>query len=232
MSATIAEIEIPVESFAMARTLGRLDGVAAEVQEIVADDDLVSPFVWFDGADPDELGAAFEEDPSIRSYRQLTAKDDGGVLYEMVWTDDVEFLVRATATDGAVLSATSEDDRWLFRVLFPTREDVSRVYDACRTDGLEARLARIYEVDTSQRGPALLTDQQYETLVTAFEHGYYDVPREKSLSQIAEELDVSHQALSERLRRAHRAVIEGLVIVGTEADRRSAPEASESVGEP
>ncbi len=40
-------------------------------------------------------------------------------------------------------------------------------------------------------------------MLAALEHGYYDVPREASLTDLAERLDVSHQALSERLRRGH-----------------------------
>lgn len=33
--------------------------------------------------------------------------------------------------------------------------------------------------------------------------GYYDVPRTVTLTELADSLDVSHQGLSERLRRAH-----------------------------
>ncbi|MFC7008889.1 helix-turn-helix domain-containing protein [Halalkalicoccus salilacus] len=38
--------------------------------------------------------------------------------------------------------------------------------------------------------------------------GYYDVPRTVTLTELANKLDISHQALSERLRRAHANLID------------------------
>ncbi len=46
------------------------------------------------------------------------------------------------------------------------------------------------------------------SLIKAKEMGYYDVPRGISLSELADELGVSHQALSERLRRGHGRLID------------------------
>jgi hypothetical protein len=51
-------------------------------------------------------------------------------------------------------------------------------------------------------------------MVTAFNAGYYTVPREITLSDLAGEMDVSHQSLSERLRRGHYTRIEDTLIVG------------------
>lgn len=47
-----------------------------------------------------------------------------------------------------------------------------------------------------------LTDRQFEALETATELGYYAVPREASLSAVAEELGVARATTSELLRRA------------------------------
>nr|WP_256487766.1 MULTISPECIES: helix-turn-helix domain-containing protein [unclassified Haladaptatus] len=46
-----------------------------------------------------------------------------------------------------------------------------------------------------------MTDEQREALATAFASGYFRVPRETSLSELAETLDISPQAASGRLRR-------------------------------
>ncbi|WP_336363507.1 helix-turn-helix domain-containing protein [Halalkalicoccus salilacus] len=82
----------------------------------------------------------------------------------------------------------------------------------------EPPLQRIYNVDDGQQGRFGLTERQESTLTAAYEHGCYGVPREVSLSELAEELDVSHQALSERLRRSHRALVENAVIIGEGVD--------------
>jgi len=62
---------------------------------------------------------------------------------------------------------------------------------------------------------AALTEPQQEAIAEAYRQGYYDVPREISLEELANELDISHQALSERLRRANR------VLAGEQLDNPS-----------
>jgi predicted DNA binding protein len=78
----------------------------------------------------------------------------------------------------------------------------------------------VYEVDSAERVRFGLTEEQQEALVESYEHGYYEVPRDLDASALAERLDISHQALSERLRRATGALVEDALLVGaTAADR-------------
>ncbi len=51
-----------------------------------------------------------------------------------------------------------------------------------------------------------LTAPQQEAIAEAYRQGYYDVPREISLEELANEFEISHQSLSERLRRANRVL--------------------------
>jgi hypothetical protein len=53
-----------------------------------------------------------------------------------------------------------------------------------------------------------LSDKQRQTLLHAVERGYYEVPRETDLDVLAEEMNISHQAASERLRRAISILVE------------------------
>jgi Predicted DNA binding protein len=57
-----------------------------------------------------------------------------------------------------------------------------------------------------------LTDTQREALVLAYERGYFNSPRESSLEAIGEELGITQQSLSSRLRRGHRRLIENTLI--------------------
>lgn len=41
--------------------------------------------------------------------------------------------------------------------------------------------------------------------------GYYEVPRSVSMTELANILDISYQALSERLRRAHANLIDRMI---------------------
>lgn len=56
-----------------------------------------------------------------------------------------------------------------------------------------------------------LSDLQREALRTAYEMGYFEIPRQTSLKTIAAELDISASSVSERLRRAHTQLIEETV---------------------
>lgn len=59
----------------------------------------------------------------------------------------------------------------------------------------------------------MLTETQRETLVAALRSGYYEVPRETALSELAEEFGISSQALSNRFRRAHKSLAENAVLI-------------------
>ncbi|MFL9708975.1 helix-turn-helix domain-containing protein, partial [Aeromonas veronii] len=77
----------------------------------------------------------------------------------------------------------------------------SEMYDFCEDNGLSLTVDAIYDLTSDDSTQYGLTDSQYTSLMRAREMGFYEVPRAISLSDLADELDVSHQALSERLRR-------------------------------
>lgn len=70
------------------------------------------------------------------------------------------------------------------------------------------RLTRDGESEPPGNG---LTDRQYEALRIAYELGYFTIPRDASLEDVAAELDISPSSVSERLRRAQTQLIEETV---------------------
>lgn len=73
------------------------------------------------------------------------------------------------------------------------------------------RLHRLTRDGRSEPAGDGLTDRQTEALRTAYEMGYFDVPRGASLETVAAELGISSSAVSERLRRAQTQLIEETV---------------------
>lgn len=55
-----------------------------------------------------------------------------------------------------------------------------------------------------------LSEEQLQTLVVAYEKGFFEVPQEVTSTEIAEELGLSQSAVSERLRRAQQNVCQFL----------------------
>ncbi|RLM59951.1 helix-turn-helix domain-containing protein, partial [Halorubrum sp. Atlit-26R] len=73
------------------------------------------------------------------------------------------------------------------------------------------QLLRLTHDDESEPPGDGLTDRQREALRIAYERGYFEIPRQASLEDIAAELEISASSVSERLRRAQTELIEEAV---------------------
>lgn len=73
------------------------------------------------------------------------------------------------------------------------------------------RLHRLTQIGESEPPGDGLTNRQNEALRIAYELGYFDIPRQASLEDVATELHISPSAVSERLRRAQMQLIEETV---------------------
>jgi hypothetical protein len=92
--------------------------------------------------------------------------------------------------------------------LTASRDRLSEFGRQLEAFGMSYTLNRVYDaVDT----PTLLTDQQRRLLVTAVEVGYYDTPRECTLTELAEELDLAKSTASVTLHRAEETVVKEFV---------------------
>lgn len=218
---TIAELTLPAGEFALSNTLERIPALEAEVERVVAHEpDTVMPYVWFrtEEAEPEGLDEALRADPSVESVELLTDLGEEQ-LYRMYWVEDVTIVVHAlTEEEATILDASGEGTRWRLRILFPERDALSRTYDFAEAEGLTIDVEKIHELDDDRGSRYGLTEAQYETLVRALEQGYYQIPREIDMEELAAELDISHQALSERLRRAHRHLVEEVIAIGRDAE--------------
>jgi predicted DNA binding protein len=214
--ANIAEIYIPADEFALKDTLSQVPEARFDIERAVAHgNDRVLPFVWATADDSDTMDAALTADPSVENIETLYEHEEDR-LYRMEWTTRVRVLIYIlTEGNATVLNLSGFDYQWEFRVLFPNRDALSATYAFCRDRGLSFDLRGIYELsEAAQRGHFGLTDMQQEALIEAVKHGYFDIPRSATMDELAEILDISRQAVSERLRRGHRRLIESALILG------------------
>ncbi|WP_336343515.1 helix-turn-helix domain-containing protein [Halalkalicoccus ordinarius] len=212
---TIAELNIPADEFALGPTFRELSDLEVEIERLVAHDHgRVMPFAWLTADDPDALEETLSTDETVEEY-ELISRVDGDQLYRMEWVDSIEMVIHILLEEeGTILHARGKYDGWHVRVLFPDRDSLSRTYDFADDHGLRFDVVRIYELDDERKGRFGLSDEQQETLAAATKLGYYDVPRGITQAELAEKLGVSHQALSERLRRAQKTLNENTVIIG------------------
>lgn len=110
----------------------------------------------------------------------------------------------------------------------PGRDALVEFRQFCTDEAVEFSLSRLYTPDrTGSRSQFGLTAAQRETLVTAHEQGYFEVPREATLTELGTVPGVSEQSVSERLRRAHERLVTMAVLTDGEATlprRQCAPD--------
>ncbi|SDR10374.1 helix-turn-helix domain-containing protein [Natronobacterium texcoconense] len=208
---TVAELTLPTDEFALAETFRRLPELEVRVESVVAEGpSRTTPLVWFSGVDTADLEATLEADPTVAEHRQLLENtDDDEWLYRLRYGESVNSVCRAVYTNGGtVLGARVVDDQWTLRLLFPLREELSDAVSDIESNDVRIDVRRMVEAGGEEglETTAALTEPQQEAIAEAYRQGYYDVPREISLEELANELDISHQALSERLRRANRVL--------------------------
>jgi hypothetical protein len=209
MSTTIAEIELAATEFALAKTLSTHPDLEFEIVRMAAhEQDHIMPYVRVSGDTTDGVSETLDTDPSVEELRLL---DDLGdeQLYRMHWIDDIRSVLHMVLEQQAtVVEMHGHDDRWFLRVLFPDRDALSATHEFCTDHELTFTIRNIHDLQGSVgRGEFGLTPEQYEALVRAAERGYFDVPRKATMGELADELGVSQQALSERLRRGHKTLI-------------------------
>jgi predicted DNA binding protein len=211
---TIAEFSIPAEDFALQETLERRPELEFEVDRIVAHDTAhVTPFVWVSGGELENLTSILEADSSVETV-DLLSTDDSGRFYRLEWADKAYIIgYMVIEHDATVQRAIAANGKWTLRVLFPDQSDISTTDDFATEHGLSLTLERLYGINDLRRVQFDLTESQHATLVESFEQGYYEIPRGIDQSEFADALGISHQALSERLRRAMGNLIENALIV-------------------
>jgi predicted DNA binding protein len=159
------------------------------------------------GTDPVVVADAIEEHPATSEYDQLHADDNRVIgqyevadrgLYEFLWASSLPPEFPVVVEDGTMefdLTATQEQ----FEAFGSALDDAGRQYDLLTL------------VHTDQQD-ALLTDRQRECLTVAHRRGYFDVPRECTLAELADALGVDKSSASETLRRGTGRVVEQFLL--------------------
>ncbi|MDG5776545.1 helix-turn-helix domain-containing protein, partial [Haloarculaceae archaeon H-GB1-1] len=57
-----------------------------------------------------------------------------------------------------------------------------------------------------------LSNEQREALILALREGYFDTPSQVSLSELAAELGITQQAMSNRIRRGNKQVLKEILL--------------------
>jgi Predicted DNA binding protein len=156
---------------------------------------------------PGEVAEAIRFHPDIVAYDEVYAGEERTVaqyeadeqgLYEFLWSSSLPPEFPVVVQDGEMefeITATREQ----FEAFGTALDEGGRQYD----------LLSLVHTD---EGESLLTDRQRECLAVAHRRGYFAVPRECPLAEVADALDVDKSTASETIRRGTDRVVEQFLV--------------------
>lgn len=205
----IAEIRLVNDDLVLAPTIRSVDDVTIRWEYRTAVDDgpgdatsvlFVSAFGDADGT----FNAALEADHTVADPVRIATFAERTVYRVRVATD-LELVPARWAVDWDAFTfrIVSDERGWLVRVHLPERDALVAFNRDCRRRDVSFRVTQLYEAEAVDELSTLgLSEQQRDLLLTALYAGYYDIPRSATQEDIADQLDISTSAVSQRLRRA------------------------------
>jgi len=202
------EFHVPANEFVFHTSFQAHPEMVLEIERVVAADEILTPYFWVSHVSPEGFEATARDDPTIDQVQQLDTFEDA-TLYRAEWIDQIDTMVYAYTHVGAViLEATGTQDEWMLRLRFDDREKLDEFNSFLNEEDVSFDLRQLSEITHPHpSGEYGLTPKQYEALITAWEMGYFDLPRKTTMKKIAHELDITPQALSDRLRRAQNRLL-------------------------
>ena len=152
--------------------------------------------------------AALEDEADVREFT-LINDEDSLRAYHVVWRGP-----QPEGVDDLAFNKTLIERQWVtsegyhLKQQFTDREEIAAYRDSCLKMGVDFQLDRLYESNSSIETVPGVSEKQREALFAAYEAGYFAVPRQASLRDVAASLDISRSALAERLHRGQSHLLE------------------------
>lgn len=220
----ITEVQFAHDDGALADTFAALPEAAVRViRETSTNPREDVSFLRFENASPETAQRVLRADHTVSRATQKPKFDDEH-LWAVTFAPETKLLApRVTDNGGLVVDARSSPTPqvrgWYERWLLPDREAIHDIWEYARDEGFTFDLLEFHEggqTDASQLGLEALTDEQRETLETAYASGYFAEPRETSLEELGATLDLSASAVGGRLKRGMKALIGETLVVENE----------------
>jgi len=216
----IATVAAPAEEVTLGAALADGSGVEITLERVVPLGSTFVPYFWIGNASVDRIERALRAEADVESF-EIVDRLEGETLVRIELDGRVDGLLDAmAATDATVLQGVGSADGWRFQLRFDDHDPLTEFYRRCSDEGIALDLRSVHNPGVpAEQGLGLgITDTQRETLRTALEAGYFDVPRGVNLTELAAEMGVSDTAVSQRIRRGITALLEATLSDGDTED--------------
>ncbi|WP_339103358.1 helix-turn-helix domain-containing protein [Haloterrigena salinisoli] len=211
-SFTVDQPEFPLNT-----VFEQLPDATVELDRVVPTSDAVIPYFWIYAERIDDLTLDLTGDEGVDDVTVIDELDEQ-LFVRIDWNLDHESVLTAIVeTEVTLLSGIGTAENWTFEVRSSDQQSVSEFQSYCLENGIPIQLTQLHAlspIDSDRRYD--LTDGQQTALILAYSRGYFDSPRAATQADLAEELDISHQAVSSRLQRGIRRLVASTLITSQE----------------
>jgi hypothetical protein len=205
----VAEITVDLFDLPLSELLSDASRGKVVFETVVPTGEEHLPFVWSHSRGDNGFERQVRDSELVDEVVPLDSVDEY-TLYRVSWERSLgEFFDALADTNGALLSA-SGTDQWRFRLRFAEHHELARFHARCRAQGMPIQLERVSTVagDYHASETPGLTHKQRDALLIALEQGYFSIPRQTSMAEIATQLGISEQSASERIRRGTETLLQ------------------------
>lgn len=216
----IFEFTVPAADFVLGEALGDTPDVLVEAERFIPTNDEPLPFLWVTDGATSEFETRVRDDSTVDRLVR-TVQLQTGALYRLEWDYDdgegdgdlLEWFATASH-DSTALQATGCEGTWTLKLRFPSRGDLDALQTFLGDHDVGYDVVRLYDLDDPKLGQYNATRKQREALLAALEQGYFAIPREATLQDVAAALDISAKSASERIRRGQTNLITNTLTIG------------------
>ncbi len=210
----VADFSIPTKSFALQQALTAESAMTVEAERLASHSaEWVLPFLWASGGDFETFHEAMQDDPTVANVTIIEESGDS-VLYQTEWSDTVVNIVDEMIDQHAnILRAKAHGETWRLQLRFAEDKQVSSFQDYFTEQGYTFEVNKLHHPTAPRQREYGLTAAQRNTLATALHEGYFNVPRDLTIEELADILDISSNATSQRIRRASAALIQDTLVI-------------------
>jgi len=172
-------------------------------------------FYHIESADFQAFEDGLGQDPTIRAFERVVETSDQRALYSFEYAERAKVLTPiVTAANGVILDMENDGSTWLLTIWLPERSDLDQLWAFAHSHDIDIELLRLSDHQRFGESAGELTESQREALRVAFEQGYFEEPREATLSEVAAELGISQPAAGGLLRRGTKQLVTSCLLNG------------------
>ncbi len=212
-----ASFTLDTPEFPLSTVFEELPDATIELDRVVPTSDAVIPYFWIYAENIEKLTTDLSGDKGVDKLKVID-KVEGQLLVRIDCNlDHPSVLTAIVHTDVTLLSGIGDAENWTFEVRSRDHKTASEFQSYCIDNGIPVELTQLHALSSLKSDREYdLTEGQRTALVLAYSRGYFDSPRDATQDDLADELDITRQAVSSRLQRGLRRLVASTLITSQE----------------